>query len=81
MPRFLRGSRGLCGWCDAYPNPSDHEAAQRGVRDGLWVIEWINDYGDGWVYDIVAIVEQRNGKILRERRYYAEPFEAPECRA
>ena len=50
------------------------------VRDGLWVIEWVNDYGGGRVHDVVAIVELRDGKIFRETRYYAEPFEAPEWR-
>ena len=51
------------------------------VRDGLWVNEWVNDYGGGRVYDIVALVELRDGRMFRESRYYAEPFEAPEWRA
>jgi hypothetical protein len=65
----------------AYPNPPRMQLRRVLVRDGLWVIEWINDYGDGRVYDVVAIVELRDGRMFRESRYYAEPFEAPEWRA
>ena len=51
------------------------------IRDGLWVVEGINDYGGGRVFDVVLIIELRDGQIWRDTRYYAEPFEAPEWRA
>ncbi|CAA9447766.1 MAG: hypothetical protein AVDCRST_MAG14-579 [uncultured Rubrobacteraceae bacterium] len=51
------------------------------VREGLWVVEGVNDYGEGGVYNVVLIVELRDGKWWRDTRYYAEPFEAPEWRA
>ena len=51
------------------------------VRDGLWVVEGANDYGEGGVYNVVLIVELKDGKWWRDTRYYAEPFEAPEWRA
>ena len=51
------------------------------VRDGLWILEGINDYDGGQVFTIVAIIELRDGKMWRDTRYYAEPFEAPEWRA
>lgn len=51
------------------------------VRDGLWVVEGVNDYGDGAVFNVVLIVELKDGKWWRDVRYYAEPFEAPEWRA
>jgi len=51
------------------------------VKDGLWIVEGVNDYGGGQVFDIVLIIELREGKMFRDRRYYAEPFEAPEWRA
>jgi hypothetical protein len=44
------------------------------------VVEIHSDYG-GRVYDVVLILELREGKIYRDTRYYAEPFEAPEWRA
>ena len=51
------------------------------VRDGLWVVEGVNDYGEGGVYNVVLIVELKDGKWWRDTRYYAEPFEVPEWRA
>jgi hypothetical protein len=69
------------GFQAAYPNPPTMQLRRVLVRDWLWVIEWVNDYGGGRVFDVVAIVELRDGKMFRETRYYAEPFQAPEWRA
>ena len=33
------------------------------------------------MFNVVAIYELEDGKIRRDTRYYAEPFEPPECRA
>jgi hypothetical protein len=33
------------------------------------------------VFNVVAIFELEDGKIRRDTRYYAEPFEPPEWRA
>jgi ketosteroid isomerase-like protein len=46
----------------------------------LWTVEAEGDYG-GQIFHVVAILELGGGKILRETRYYAEPFEAPQWRA
>ena len=51
------------------------------VREGMWVVEGIVDYGGGREVDFVLILELRDGKVFRETRYYADPFEAPEARA
>jgi hypothetical protein len=51
------------------------------VREGLWVVESVIDYGGGQVMHGVAIVELKDGKFWRDTRYFAEPFEAPEWRA
>ena len=32
------------------------------------------------MFDVMPIIELRDGKIWRDTRYYAEPFEAPEWR-
>ena len=50
------------------------------VREGLWVAEVVSDY-DGQVFHYVSVVELKDGKMWRDTRYYAEPFEAPEWRA
>lgn len=51
------------------------------ARDGLWVAERVIGYGDGRVFDLVLVFELRDGKMRRDRRYFAEPFEAPGWRA
>jgi hypothetical protein len=52
------------------------------VREGLWVVEGGVDYGGGGRdLDFVLILELREGKVFKETRYYAEPFEASEDRA
>jgi len=51
------------------------------VREGLWVVKGVVAYGGGREVDFVLILELRNGKIFRETRYYADPFEASEARA
>ena len=51
------------------------------VREGLWVVEGVVEYGGGREVDFVLILELRDGKVFRETRYYADPFEASESRA
>jgi hypothetical protein len=51
------------------------------VKEGLWVVEAVIDYGGGRVFDVVLILELRDGKMWRDRWYFAEPFEAPEWRS
>jgi len=51
------------------------------VREGLWIVEGLNDYGEGGTYNVVLIVELKDGKWWRDTRYYAEPFDAPQWRA
>ena len=51
------------------------------VRKGLWVVEGTLDYGGGREVDFVLILELRDGKVFRETRYYADPFEASDSRA
>jgi hypothetical protein len=51
------------------------------VKEGLWVVEAVIDYGDRRVFDVVQLLELRDRKMWRDRWYFAEPFEAPEWRA
>jgi hypothetical protein len=66
---------------EAYPNSPSIRLRRVLVRDGLWVAEVVNDYGGGQVHAVAMILELKDGKIWRDRRYYAEPFEAPKWRA
>lgn len=46
-----------------------------------WVIESVIDYGDGVPVSNVSILETNDeGKVIRQRDYFASPFEAPEWR-
>jgi hypothetical protein len=47
----------------------------------VWVAESLIHYPDGTVFYGVSRVEFRDGRIWRETRYYAEPFEVPAWRA
>jgi hypothetical protein len=47
----------------------------------LWIAETVIHYSDGKVVHGANIVEFRDGKLWKETRYYAEPFEAPAWRA
>ena len=76
----IRGREKVREFQEAYPTPPSIRLRRVLVRDGLWVVEGVNDYGSGRVFDVVLIIELKDGKMWRDRRYYAEPFEAPEWR-
>jgi hypothetical protein len=64
-----------------YPAPPTIQLRRVVVREGLWVIEGANDYGEGQVFTVVLSIELKDGKMWRDTRCYTEPFEAPEWRA
>jgi hypothetical protein len=47
----------------------------------LAVMESELTYADGSVYQGVSIIEIRDGRVVKETDYFAEPFPAPEWRA
>jgi hypothetical protein len=47
----------------------------------IWFAESVIHYADGSVFHGVGRVEFRDGKMWRETRYYAEPFEPPAWRS
>ena len=47
-----------------------------------WLIEGVNDYGDGDLWHVVVSMEfAPDGRMLRDTRYYAKDFDPPEWRA
>ena len=76
----IRGRQNMREFQEAYPNPPSMQLRRVLVRDELWVAELVSDYG-GQVYDVALIIELRDGKMWRDTRYYAEPFEPPAWRA
>ena len=77
----VRGRENMRRFHKAYPGSPSIRVRRVLVREGLWVVEGVNDYGGGQVSDFAMILELKDGRIWRDRRYYAEPFEAPEWRA
>lgn len=77
----IRGRQKMREFQEAYPSPPRIQLRRVLVRDGLWVVEGFNDYGEGQVFNVVLIIELRDGKMFRDTRYYAEPFEPPAWRA
>jgi hypothetical protein len=47
----------------------------------LAVLEVELTYADGDRYLGVSVLELRDGKVVKETDYYAQPFQAPEWRA
>jgi SnoaL-like domain len=64
---------------EAYPNPPDARLRRIVGEGDLFVMEAVSDYGNEVAF-VTDIVEFSNGKIVRETRYYASPFAAPEWR-
>jgi hypothetical protein len=76
----IRGRDNMKAMQDAYPGPPK-VSMRRIVGSGdVWVVEARSDY-NGRIYHGANIIEFREGKIMRETRYYADPFEAPAWRA
>ena len=78
----IRGRERVRAFQKAYPTPPTSGIRLRRVlvKEGLWVVEGDLDYGGGQVLEVVLIFELRDGKMWRDRWYFAEPFEAPEWR-
>ena len=46
----------------------------------FWWSEWRMTYPDGQVYQVIDLIELRDGLVHRETVYWAPPFEAPDWR-
>lgn len=76
----IRGRDNMRAMQEVYPAPRSI-SLRRIVGEGdIWVVEAETNYS-GKIYRTVDIVEFRDGKLWRETRYYAEPFDAPRWRA
>jgi ketosteroid isomerase-like protein len=78
----VRGRENMRAFQRAYPPATLPKFDVRRVVGGgdVWTVLATGDYG-GQIFHLAIVFEFRDGKILRETRYYAEPFEAPEWRA
>lgn len=81
----ISGLASLKGVNDNYPAMTGTQpktSLRRVVGAGdIWLAESTIDYGNGVPVSWVAILEFRDGKIVRQTDYFADPFEAPAWRA
>jgi hypothetical protein len=81
----IRGRDNIAAVNENYPAGSGTNpkaSLRRIVEPGqAWVIESVIDYGDGVPVSAVSIIETKDGKIVRQTDYFANPFEAPAWRS
>ena len=78
----IRGRDNMRALQEAFPpdrTPTFRVRRITGAGD-VWTVEATGEYG-GEIYLVVVIFEFRDGKIVRETRYYPQPFEPPEWRS
>ena len=76
----IRGRDNMKAMQDAFPGPPTITIRRMVGSGDVWVVEGRSDYS-GRIYHLTNILEFREGKIIRETRYYADPFVAPAWRA
>ena len=76
----IRGKANIIAFRSAYPANITIEVHRIVGRQDLWVNELTLRY-EGNPMNVVSIMEVRDGKIVRERNYYGEPWEPPAWRA
>ncbi|WP_446742707.1 nuclear transport factor 2 family protein [Silvibacterium acidisoli] len=60
--------------------PSGFEVRRIVGRGDLWITEYMITYQGKPAYT-VSIMEFRNGRVMHETQYFADPFEAPAWRS
>lgn len=76
----IRGKANIIAMRSAYPARLDFQMHRMIGRDDLWVNEYTIRYDEKPV-NVVGIMEFRDGKVVRERIYFGEPWEPPAWRA
>jgi hypothetical protein len=77
----IRGRDQMLAMQQAYPTPPTI-TVRRVIGSGrVWILEGVNDYA-GDVWHVVLILElDPEGRVVRDTRYYAKPFDPPAWRA
>jgi limonene-1,2-epoxide hydrolase len=76
----VRGRANITAVRSAYPARLEFEVHRIVGNGDLWVNEYTIRYDDRPVH-VVGIMEFRDDKVIRERIYFAEPWEPPAWRA
>ena len=77
----IHGRRNLQALRRHHPGKPSGFSIRRIVGAGdLWVTEYVINY-EGKPFETVSVMEFKNGKVVYETQYFAEPFEAPAWRS
>ena len=76
----IRGKANIIGFRSTYPARQQFELHRTTGCHDLWVNEYTIRYDDRPVM-VVGIMEFRDGKVVRERIYFGDPWEPPGWRA
>jgi hypothetical protein len=76
----LRGKVAIIGFRSTYPAHQRFELHRTTGCHDLWVNEYTIHYEDRPVM-VVGIMEFRDGRVVRERIYFGDPWEPPSWRA
>jgi hypothetical protein len=76
----VRGKANIIAFRSTYPTRQRFELHRTTGCHDLWVNEYTIDYDDQPVM-VVGIMEFRDHKVVRERIYFGDPWEAPAWRA
>ncbi len=76
----IRGRRNIQASRTVQPNKKRFTVRRIVGAGDLWVTEYVLSY-DGRPSYTVSIMEFRDGKVVHEVQYFADPFDAPAWRA
>src|SRR6266496_2682687 len=77
---MIRGRRNLQALRGHHPGKPGGFKVRRILGAGdMWVTEYVIHY-EGKPFQTISIMEFRDGKVVHETQYFAEPFEAPAWR-
>ncbi|MCM0676456.1 nuclear transport factor 2 family protein [Micromonospora phytophila] len=76
----IRGKANITAFRSSYPSRQEFQLHRTTGCGELWVNEYTIRY-DGRPMMAVGIMEFRDGKVVRERIYFGEPWEPPAWRA
>ena len=77
----IRGKANILAFRSAYPARLGFDMHRTIGSHDLWINEYTIDYNGEQRFNVVGIMEFRDGKVVRERIYFGEPWEPPAWRA
>ena len=77
----IRGRDAMRAMQEAFPAPPSIQLRRVVGARRVWVVEAVSDHGDDVRHVVLTLELDEDGRIVRDTRYYARPFEPPAWRA